>query len=47
MAQGRSVRLFLADGSATGILTAEIINWTGMSWPHPAAGWTEPCAGRS
>lgn len=26
---GRSVRLFLADGKATGILTAEIMNWTG------------------
>lgn len=31
---GRSVRLFLADGSATGVLTAEIINWTG----HVVAG---------
>lgn len=29
MARGRSVRLYLAEGSATGILTAEIINWTG------------------
>jgi hypothetical protein len=29
MAKGRSVRLFLADGTATGILTAEIMNWTG------------------
>jgi len=27
--RGRSVRLFLAEGSATGILTAEIMNWTG------------------
>ncbi|ASM71610.1 MULTISPECIES: GIY-YIG nuclease family protein [Roseobacteraceae] len=26
---GRSVRLYLADGKATGILTAEIMNWTG------------------
>ena len=26
---GRSVRLFLVDGSAGGLLTAEIINWTG------------------
>lgn len=31
---GRSVKLFLADGSATGILTAEIMNWTG----HVVAG---------
>ena len=29
MGKGRSVRLYLAEGSATGILTAEIINWTG------------------
>lgn len=27
--QGRSVRLFLVDGSPAGILTAEIMNWTG------------------
>ena len=26
---GRSVRLFLADGTSTGIVTAEIMNWTG------------------
>jgi hypothetical protein len=26
---GRSVRLFLAEGSASGVLTAEIVNWTG------------------
>ena len=29
MSDGRSVRLFLAEGTATGIVTAEIINWTG------------------
>lgn len=29
MSAGRSVRLYLADGKATGILTAEIMNWTG------------------
>ncbi|WP_122073227.1 GIY-YIG nuclease family protein [Pseudophaeobacter sp. EL27] len=29
MATGRSVRLFLAEGIPTGILTAEIVNWTG------------------
>lgn len=29
MAQGRSVRLFLAEGTSTGVLTAEIVNWTG------------------
>src|SRR6266446_827391 len=25
----RSVRLFLANGTASGLLTAEIVNWTG------------------
>ena len=29
MASGRSVRLYLVEGSPTGILTAEIMNWTG------------------
>ncbi|GAB5438793.1 GIY-YIG nuclease family protein [Falsiruegeria mediterranea] len=29
MPTGRSVRLFLAEGTPTGILTAEIVNWTG------------------
>lgn len=29
MITGRSVRLYLVDGSPTGILTAEIMNWTG------------------
>lgn len=27
--QGKSVRLFLVDGTSTGIITAEIMNWTG------------------
>ncbi|MBY5920947.1 GIY-YIG nuclease family protein [Ferrimonas balearica] len=27
--QGRSIRLFLVDGSPHGLLTAEIVNWTG------------------
>ncbi len=26
---GRTIKLFLADGTANGILTAEIMNWTG------------------
>lgn len=26
---GRSVRLFLVDGKSTGMMTAEIMNWTG------------------
>ncbi len=29
MSQGRSLRLFLVDGTPKGLLTAEIMNWTG------------------
>lgn len=29
MNPGRSIRLFLVDGSPSGLLTAEIMNWTG------------------
>lgn len=29
MIQGRSIRLFLVDGTANGLRTAEIVNWTG------------------
>ena len=29
MSYGRSIRLFLVDGSPNGLLTAEIMNWTG------------------
>jgi hypothetical protein len=28
-AKGRTIRVFLADGAPSGILTAEIMNWTG------------------
>lgn len=36
MSQGKSIKLFLADGTPGGIITAEIINWTGhvMSAPR-------------
>ncbi|BCR22562.1 hypothetical protein KAM429_33480 [Aquipseudomonas alcaligenes] len=30
MSQGRSLRLFLVDGTPNGLLTAEIMNWTGL-----------------
>jgi hypothetical protein len=33
--EGRTVRLFLVDGSPTGLLTAEIINWTGHALVAP------------
>ncbi len=29
MIQGRSLLLFLVDGTPNGLLTAEIMNWTG------------------
>ena len=29
MSQGRTVKVYLVDGKSTGILTAEIMNWTG------------------
>jgi hypothetical protein len=32
---GRSVRLYLVDGSPTGIITAEIMNWTGHALVTP------------
>lgn len=35
MTKGRSIRLFLVDGSPTGILTAEIMNWTGSTIVAP------------
>lgn len=34
---GRTIRLFLADGSANGVLTAEIMNWTGHLLSAPRA----------
>jgi hypothetical protein len=32
---GRSIRVFLADGTPGGLLTAEIMNWTGHSVAAP------------
>lgn len=32
---GRSVRLFMVDGSVSGLMTAEIINWTGHALHAP------------
>lgn len=31
MSHGRSIRIFLADGSASGIRHAEVVNWTGQA----------------
>lgn len=33
--QGRSIRLFLVDGIPSGLLTAEIVNWTGHALTGP------------
>ena len=30
MTQGRSIRLFLVDGTPNGLLTAEIMSWSGQ-----------------
>lgn len=35
MGAGKSVRLFLADGSPGGLVTAEIMNWTGLVTAAP------------
>ena len=41
MSQGRSIRLFLVDGSPNGLLTAEIMNWTGHALTGPRTKLTE------
>ena len=41
MSQGRSIRLFLVDGSPNGPLTAEIMNWTGHALTGPRTKLTE------
>ena len=33
--KGRTIRLYLVDGTPTGFLTAEIINWTGKLFAAP------------
>ena len=35
MTPGRSIRLFLVDGTPNGLLTAEIMNWTGHVLTEP------------
>ena len=34
---GKTIRIYLVDGSPTGILTAEIMNWTGKVTVGPRA----------
>jgi hypothetical protein len=41
MSQGRSIRLFLVDCSHNGLLTAEIMNWTGHVLTGPQTKLTE------
>lgn len=37
MSAGKSIRLYLADGTPGGLLTAEIMNWTGHVVAAPRA----------
>jgi hypothetical protein len=41
MTQGRSLRLFLVDGAPNGLLTAEIMNWTGHVLTGPRGKLTQ------
>lgn len=41
MNQGRSIRLFLVDGTSNGLLTAEIMNWTGHVLTGPRSKLSE------
>lgn len=37
MAQGRTIKLFLADGTPSGLMTVEIMNWSGKALVCPRA----------
>lgn len=37
MAEGKQIRLFLIDGTFSGLVTAEIMNWTGHVFLKAAA----------
>lgn len=41
MPKGKSLRIYLADGSASGIRHAEIVNWTGQALACPRARFAE------
>ena len=41
MAHGRSIRIYLADGSASGIRHAEVVNWTGQAIVCPRTRFVE------
>jgi len=41
MSHGRGIRLFLVDGTPNGLLTAEIMNWTGHALTGPRSKLTE------
>jgi len=42
--QGQTVRLFLVEGTSTGIITAEIMNWTGHLLVAPRSKLAEALA---
>lgn len=41
MARGKSIRIYLADGTVTGIRHAEVVNWTGQAFICPRTRLTE------
>ncbi|MEX0702301.1 MAG: GIY-YIG nuclease family protein [Planctomycetales bacterium] len=41
MNHGKQIRLFLTDGSASGIRYAELMNWTGQGFAYPKALFTK------
>src|SRR5882762_7257324 len=41
MATGKSIRIYLADGSVSGIRHGEIVNWTGQAISCPRARFAE------
>lgn len=41
MSQGCSIRVFLLDGAPDGLLTAEIMNWTGHVLTSPRSKLSE------
>lgn len=41
MAEGKQIRLFLIDGTFSGLVTAEIMNWTGHVFKAAAVNLVE------
>ena len=43
---GRTLRIYLVDGAPTGVLTAEVLNWTGKMVVSPRAQLVALASGR-